>query len=85
MSPNTAADQHASWPATNGAAWVPTGSETVVIPPVRILVRGGTSFVGRAIVVDAPDAGAEVNLFGRGKTGPDLFPFPATWVRRWMR
>jgi 2'-hydroxyisoflavone reductase len=41
---------------------------------VRILVLGGTSFVGRAIVADAVGAGAEVTLFGRGKTGPGLFP-----------
>jgi len=40
---------------------------------VRILVLGGTSFVGRAIVEDALRTGAEVTLFGRGKTGTDLF------------
>lgn len=45
----------------------------VVFAPVRILVLGGTSFVGRAIVADAVRTGAEVTLFGRGKTGPDLF------------
>jgi 2'-hydroxyisoflavone reductase len=41
---------------------------------VRILVLGGTSFVGRAIVEDALRTGADVTLFGRGKTGADLFP-----------
>jgi nucleoside-diphosphate-sugar epimerase len=41
---------------------------------MRILVLGGTSFVGRAIVQDALRTGAEVTLFGRGKTGTDLFP-----------
>jgi len=41
---------------------------------VRILVLGGTAFVGRAIVEDALRSGAEVTLFGRGKTGTDLFP-----------
>jgi 2'-hydroxyisoflavone reductase len=41
---------------------------------VRILVLGGTAFVGRAIVEDALRTGAEVTLFGRGKTGTDLFP-----------
>lgn len=41
---------------------------------MRILVLGGTSFVGRAIVDDALNAGADVTLFGRGKTGPELFP-----------
>jgi 2'-hydroxyisoflavone reductase len=41
---------------------------------MRILVLGGTSFVGRAIVDDALGAGAEVTIFGRGRTGADLFP-----------
>ena len=41
---------------------------------MRILVLGGTSFVGRAITEDALRAGAEVTLFGRGRTGTDLFP-----------
>ena len=40
---------------------------------MRILVLGGTWFVGRAIVEDALRAGAEVTLFGRGKSGNDLF------------
>jgi nucleoside-diphosphate-sugar epimerase len=40
---------------------------------MRILVLGGTSFVGRAIVEDAVRTGAEVTLFGRGKTGAELF------------
>ncbi|MGH6654506.1 MAG: NAD-dependent epimerase/dehydratase family protein [Actinocrinis sp.] len=41
---------------------------------MRILVLGGTSFVGRAIVADALRAGADVTLFGRGRTGTELFP-----------
>jgi 2'-hydroxyisoflavone reductase len=41
---------------------------------MRILVLGGASFVGRAIVADALRQGAEVTLFSRGKTGTDLFP-----------
>jgi nucleoside-diphosphate-sugar epimerase len=41
---------------------------------VRILVLGGTSFVGRAIVDDALLAGAEVELFNRGTTSAGLFP-----------
>lgn len=41
---------------------------------MRILVLGGTAFVGRAIVEDALRSGAEVTLFGRGRTGTDLFP-----------
>ncbi len=41
---------------------------------MRILVLGGTSFVGRAIVEEALRTGAEVTVFGRGRTGTDLFP-----------
>ncbi|WP_441248597.1 NAD-dependent epimerase/dehydratase family protein [Kitasatospora sp. McL0602] len=41
---------------------------------MKILVLGGTSFVGRAIVDDALRQGHEITLFGRGKTGVELFP-----------
>ena len=41
---------------------------------MRILVLGGTSFVGRAVVADALQSGADVTLFNRGKTGTGLFP-----------
>lgn len=41
---------------------------------MRILVLGGTSFVGREIVAEALRQGAEVTCFHRGRTGPDLFP-----------
>ena len=41
---------------------------------MRILVLGGTAFVGRAIVEDAIGTGAELTLLGRGKTGQELFP-----------
>jgi 2'-hydroxyisoflavone reductase len=41
---------------------------------VRVLVIGGTQFVGRAIVDEVLASGDEVTLFHRGKTNPDLFP-----------
>ncbi len=41
---------------------------------MRILVLGGTKFVGRALVDAALAAGYEVTLFHRGVTNPDLFP-----------
>jgi nucleoside-diphosphate-sugar epimerase len=44
------------------------------IPGMRLLVLGGTSFVGRAIVEDARSRGFEVTLFSRGRTGAHLFP-----------
>jgi 2'-hydroxyisoflavone reductase len=41
---------------------------------MRLLVLGGTRFVGRAYVEEALAAGHEVTLFNRGKTNPQLFP-----------
>jgi 2'-hydroxyisoflavone reductase len=41
---------------------------------VRILVLGGTVFVGRTVVEDALARGHEVTLFHRGATGAELFP-----------
>jgi 2'-hydroxyisoflavone reductase len=41
---------------------------------MRILIIGGTAFVGRHITEAALAAGHEVTLFNRGRTGPDLFP-----------
>ncbi|MEL6499069.1 MAG: NAD-dependent epimerase/dehydratase family protein [Planctomycetota bacterium] len=39
----------------------------------RILILGGTGFLGPHIVWDALERGHEVTLFNRGKTNPDLF------------
>ncbi len=41
---------------------------------MRILIVGGTAFVGRHITQAALDAGHDVTLFNRGHTGPALFP-----------
>src|SRR5260370_462872 len=41
---------------------------------MRILIVGGTAFVGRHITHAALDAGHDVTLFNRGHTGPALFP-----------
>jgi 2'-hydroxyisoflavone reductase len=41
---------------------------------MRILMIGGTAFVGRHMTAAALDAGHDVTLFHRGKTGTDLFP-----------
>ncbi|MBG0826377.1 NAD-dependent epimerase/dehydratase family protein [Planomonospora sp. ID67723] len=41
---------------------------------MRILIIGGTRFVGRHITEAALAAGHEVSLLHRGRTGPGLFP-----------
>lgn len=39
---------------------------------MRLLVIGGTSFVGRALVGDAVGRGHQVTTFNRGLTGKDV-------------
>jgi len=41
---------------------------------VRVLVLGGTVFVGRHVVEEALARGDEVTLFNRGRTASELFP-----------
>jgi 2'-hydroxyisoflavone reductase len=41
---------------------------------MKLLVLGGTKFLGRATVEDALARGHEVTLFNRGETNPELFP-----------
>ncbi len=41
---------------------------------MRLLVLGGTLFVGRHLVEAALERGHEVTLFNRGRTNEDLFP-----------
>jgi 2'-hydroxyisoflavone reductase len=47
---------------------------------MRILVLGGTSFLGRAIVDAALGRGDTVTLFNRGKTNPGLYPGAETVI-----
>jgi 2'-hydroxyisoflavone reductase len=41
---------------------------------VKVLILGGTQFLGRHLVEAALTRGHAVTLFNRGKTNPDLFP-----------
>jgi 2'-hydroxyisoflavone reductase len=47
---------------------------------MRILVLGGTKFLGRAFVDAALGRGDTVTLFNRGKTNPGLFPGAETVI-----
>lgn len=55
----------------------PSGPEFTVDPAarrLRVLVLGGSNFVGPHLVWAALERGHEVTLFNRGFTNPDLFP-----------
>lgn len=41
---------------------------------MRVLVLGGTRFLGRAVVAASLARGHEATLFNRGQTSPELFP-----------
>ena len=41
---------------------------------MKLLVLGGTQFLGRAVVEAALERGHTVTLFNRGETNPELFP-----------
>jgi 2'-hydroxyisoflavone reductase len=53
------------------AGRIPLVAET---QPKRILVLGGTFFLGPAFVEAALDDGHTVTFFNRGVTNPELFP-----------
>jgi 2'-hydroxyisoflavone reductase len=42
--------------------------------PLKLLVLGGTEFLGRAVADAALAAGHELTLFNRGETNPELYP-----------
>ena len=44
------------------------------VPRVRLLLLGGTKFLGRAAADEALRRGHELTLFNRGETNPELFP-----------
>jgi 2'-hydroxyisoflavone reductase len=57
--------------ALAASAWSARASAAA---PVKILILGGTGFLGPATVRAAQAKGCQVTLFHRGKTRPDLFP-----------
>lgn len=47
---------------------------------MKLLIIGGTRFVGRALVEEAQARGHELTLFNRGQSNPDLYPDVETLV-----
>lgn len=63
---------------TAGAAMAPMAMAGRLGTPgkkkLKLLILGGTGFLGPQIVRDALRSGHEMTLFNRGRSGPDLFP-----------
>lgn len=51
-----------------------SGAKTRAAGPMKILVLGGTGFIGPHMVREALRRGHEVSLFNRGRTNRELFP-----------
>jgi len=65
------------WSLALGALAVVSVSALAAAPPVkplRILVLGGTGYLGPATIEAAQARGHRVTMFNRGKTRPELFP-----------
>jgi 2'-hydroxyisoflavone reductase len=60
--------------ATRGATLASGGAPPSGGSSLRILILGGTGFLGPALVRDATARGHLLTLFNRGKTNPHLFP-----------
>ncbi len=61
--------------STAAMAFADRGQTFAQSPPKRILVLGGTFFLGPAFVEAALADGHTVTLFNRGVTNPELFPY----------
>ena len=59
------------------AAAQPRGRES---KPLRVLILGGTGYIGPHMVREALRRGHEVSLFNRGRTDDDMFPDLQTFI-----
>lgn len=74
---------HASAPVVGALLLAPRGTlhpATAASRPLRILILGGTGFIGPHQVRMALARGHQVTLFNRGRTAPDLFPDVETLI-----
>jgi 2'-hydroxyisoflavone reductase len=63
----------AAAPGAPGANVAP-GPSAAPAGPRKLLIFGGTGFLGPAVVEAARARGYQITLFNRGKTRPELFP-----------
>ena len=74
--------------ASMGALHLGLGAEAMAVAPprrrqsraLRILILGGTGFIGPHQVRYALDRGHEITLFNRGRSNPGLFPQVTTLI-----
>ena len=66
-------DSASATPAPDAPAPTPAPARRAV-KPLRILILGGTGFIGPHEVRYAEQRGHTLTLFNRGKTNPGLFP-----------
>jgi len=59
--------------AVSQCPWTVVQASTVFVPK-RVLVLGGTLFLGPAVVNALLASGHQITLFNRGMTNPELFP-----------
>ncbi|HEY7725480.1 MAG TPA: epimerase, partial [Anaeromyxobacteraceae bacterium] len=57
-----------------GAARAAGGGSAAAPGKLRLLILGGTAFLGPALVEAARGRGHAVTIFNRGRTRPELFP-----------
>ena len=55
-------------------------TQATVSEPMRILILGGTGFIGPHMVAEALRRGHDVTLFNRGRTNNELFPDLVTLI-----
>jgi len=70
----------ASAPVVGAMVLAPRGAPRPSVRRLRILILGGTGFIGPHQVRMALARGHEVTLFNRGRTAPDLFPEVETLI-----
>ena len=66
-----------AWPSPGSA---PHSDASPTPRPLRILILGGTGFIGPHMVRYAMYRGHDVTLFNRGRTAPELFPGVETLI-----
>ena len=62
------------WLAAQSAASATSKEAAAAGRPMKLLILGGTRFLGPAVVEHALDRGHSVTLFNRGKSNPQMFP-----------